>query len=345
VPNRLVVPLRRLLTTPEDELRLFALLAQVEHGGSASLDELPLRTLEGQQLWVDLRANQVPPRTLGSSAMTLCVFNDRTARVEAQRARELAAQAEHQRDLALSASNAKTQLLSRVSHELRTPLNAVLGFSQLMLMDPLKLDADNRRKVEMIADAGKHLLALVNDVLEINQAESGQLTLSRQAINLRQLVCEVLALQEPMALTMMVTLTPPPSPIESETPVQSFADERRLHEVLTNLVSNAIKYNRIGGSVAVFIGADADQTWVEVTDSGRGMTPVQLAHLFEPFNRLGAERLQIAGTGLGLSIARTMTELMGGTLTASSQPDQGTTFRLTLPRAAADAATEGKGLR
>jgi PAS domain S-box-containing protein len=339
VLNGMAIPLRRLLTTPEDELRLFSLLAQVEQGGAASLEELPLRALGGQLLWVDLRANKVPPRTLGSSAMTLCVFNDRTARVEAQRAREVAAEAEHQRDLALSASNAKTQLLSRVSHELRTPLNAVLGFSQLMLMDPSRLDADTRRKVEMIADAGKHLLALVNDVLEINQAESGQLALSRQAINLRQLVCEVLALQEPMALAMQVTLTPPPVSAESDSQVQSFADARRLHEVLTNLVSNAIKYNRIGGSVAVCIGAQGDHTWMEVTDSGRGMTPAQLSHLFEPFNRLGAERLQIAGTGLGLSIAQTMTELMGGTLTAKSQPDQGTTFRLTLPRTAASATT------
>ncbi|MFY7942318.1 MAG: sensor histidine kinase [Burkholderiaceae bacterium] len=344
VLNRLAVPLRRLLTTPEDELRLFELLAQVENGESGSMDELPLRTLEGQPLWVDLRANRVPPRTLGSSAMTLCVFNDRTARVEAQRARELAAQAEHQRDLALSASNAKTLLLSRVSHELRTPLNAVLGFSQLMLMDPLKLDADSKRKVELIADAGKHLLALVNDVLEINQAESGQLALSREAINLRQLVCEVLALQEPMALAMKVTLTPPHSAIESETPVQSFADARRLHQILTNLVSNAIKYNRIGGWVEVCIGVDADQPWIEVTDSGRGMTPEQLTHLFEPFNRLGAERLKIAGTGLGLSIARTMTELMGGTLTARSQPDEGTSFTLRLPRATTNPVTGGTNL-
>jgi signal transduction histidine kinase len=335
------VPMRRLLTVQDDEMRLFSLLSQVRQGHPACLEELPLRTLQGQLLWVDLHVNQLPSsRALNTPAMTLCVFNDRTAHIEAQRARELAAQAEHQRDLALSASQAKTQLLSRVSHELRTPLNAVLGFSQLMLMDPLKLDADSRRKIELIADAGKNLLALVNDVLELNQAESGQLNLSRQAVDLRKLICEVLALQEPMALGMKLTLIAPPALHADET-LWADADPRRLHEVVTNLVSNAIKYNRLGGSVTVGLQDDGGQVCITVTDTGRGLTPEQLAHLFEPFNRLGADRLAITGTGLGLNIARTMTELMGGTLQASSEPNQGATFTLKLPRTAHCATTAG----
>lgn len=337
--RQLTVPIRRLLTTEKDEIRVFGLLAKAGLGQAATLEQLPLRSLQGQLLWMDLHANRVPPRTLGSSAMTLCVLSNQTNHIEAQKAKELAAQAEHQRDLAMSASRAKTQLLSRVSHELRTPLNAVLGFSQLILMDSSKLDADSRRKLQLIADAGKSLLALVNDVLELNQAESGQLALSRQPVDLRKLVCEVLALQEPMAMDMDLKLIPPPAD-ESGQGIWAQADPRRLREVVTNLVSNAIKYNRPSGAVRVDLGEDASQSWITVSDTGRGLTPEQLAHLFEPFNRLGADELPISGTGLGLSIARTLTELMGGRLEASATPNQGSTFKLWLPRAANHSNTE-----
>ena len=340
VSRQAAVPIRRLLTTQNDEMRVLGLLSQASQGHSASLEQLPLRALDGRLLWVDLHAIEVPPRSMGSSAMTLCVLSDQTNHIEAQRAKEQAAQAEHQRDLALSASRAKTQLLSRVSHELRTPLNAVLGFSQLLLMDRSKLDSDSRRKVELIADAGKSLLALVNDVLELNQAESGQLALNRQAVELHKLVCEVLALQEPMAMAMSLTLLPPVCN-DDKSGVWVDADPRRVREVVTNLVSNAIKYNRPGGLVQLELGQDSTRGWITVADTGRGLTAEQLAHLFEPFNRLGADERQVSGTGLGLSIARTMTELMGGTLEASAVPDKGAIFKLVLPRTGERGNTEG----
>jgi len=331
----LPVPLRRLMSTPEGELRLLALMARAAHGHSEGMDDVALHTLGGQPRWADLRLTRLPDfGGAGSAAHTrsaryLCVFSDRTNRVEAQRAHEMAQAAEHQRDLAMSASQAKTQLLSRVSHELRTPLNAVLGFSQLLLTQADTLAPQSVERIGHIRRAGEHLLALVDEVLEINQAESGQLRLDTRPVAVAALMQEVLALQQPAAQRQDVALR-----FEPETGPLALADARRVREVLNNLVSNAIKYNVPGGWVQLRTGADAQQVWVAVSDGGIGMTAAQLEHLFEPFNRLGAERLHIPGHGLGLSIARSLAQAMGGTLEISSEPGTGTCCTLRLPRAA-----------
>ena len=333
----LPVPLRRLMASTEGELRLAALLPRLSPGCTEGLDDVALRTLRGQPRWADLRITQVPPRQVDrdstpAAPLYMCVLNDRTARVEALRAREAAAAAEHQRDLAQSASQAKTQLLSRVSHELRTPLNAVIGFSHLLLLDPDKLGARSASQVQHISEAGQHLLALVDEVLEINRTEAGQLALNLQPVVLADVVQQVLALQHPMAQGMSLKLEleaePGTSPLLVPT---AWADPRRVREVLTNLVSNAIKYNRPGGWVRVRLGCDAQHAWAEVADGGIGLTELQQAHLFEPFNRLGAEHLKVSGHGLGLSIARTLTHAMGGTLRVSSAPGVGSCFVLQLP--------------
>ena len=328
----LPVPLRRLTAHAEGELRLAALLPTVTAAHTGVLDDMALRTMKGRARWADLRITQVPAReTGGSGPLYLCVLNDRTAWVEAQRAREAAALAEHQRDLAQSASQAKTQLLSRVSHELRTPLNAVIGFSQLLLLRHSELPDDSRRQVALIQEAGQHLLSLVDEVLQINRAEAGEMLLDTQSVSLMDQARQVLALQQPMvdALGLQCTLDGP-GPGQPE--LLALADPRRVREVLTNLLSNAIKYNRHGGWVRLQHGHDAHQVWLAVSDSGIGMTDQQLAHLFEPFNRLGADRLAVVGHGLGLSIARTLTHAMGGTLQVESVPGEGSRFRLVLPR-------------
>ena len=341
----LPIPLRRLMATAEDELRLAALLARAAPGGTVSLDDVALPTPQGQPRWADLRITQAPPRDgeavgNGDGPLFLCVLNDRTARVEALRAREAAAAAEHQRDLAQSASQAKTQLLSRVSHELRTPLNAVLGFSHLLMLDPARLDAASRRQIQHISDAGQHLLALVDEVLQINQTEAGQLMLDLQPVRLAAVAQQVLALAQPLALPLGLTLVLDDGgngdPMDGP---QALADPRRVREVLTNLVSNAIKYNRLGGEVRLSLGGDAKWVRIEVSDTGIGMSPAQQAHLFEPFNRLGAEQLKISGHGLGLSIARTLVHAMGGQLQAYSEPGEGSRFELSLPRWDAPVAT------
>jgi signal transduction histidine kinase len=333
----LPVPLRRLTATAEGELRLAALLPTVTAEHTAVLDDMALRSMKGRARWADLRITQVPAREVGNAGpLFLCVLNDRTAWVEAQRAREAAAMAEHQRDLAQSASQAKTQLLSRVSHELRTPLNAVIGFSQLLLVRSENLPDEGRRQVALIQEAGQHLLALVDEVLQINRAEAGQMLLDTQAVSLLDQARQVLALQQPMAeaLGLQCTLELPDDglPDAALPEVLASGDPRRVREVLTNLVSNAIKYNRHGGWLRLQQGHDARAVWLSVSDSGIGMTPQQLDHLFEPFNRLGADRLPVVGHGLGLSIARTLTHAMGGTLRVDSTPGEGSRFVLELPR-------------
>ena len=330
----LPVPLRRLTANAEGELRLAALLPTVTPEHTGVLDDMALRTLKGRARWADLRITQVPAREMGSAGpLYLCVLNDRTAWVEAQRAREAADIAEHQRDLAQSASQAKTQLLSRVSHELRTPLNAVIGFSQLLLMRNENLPDEGRRQVALIQEAGQHLLALVDEVLQINRAEAGHMLLDTQAVSLMDQAHQVLALQQPMAAALGLQCTLDRGDASaSEAEVLALGDPRRVREVLTNLVSNAIKYNRNGGWVRLQHGHDAHHVWLTVVDGGIGMTQQQQAHLFEPFNRLGADRLPVVGHGLGLSIARTLTHAMGGTLRVQSVPGEGSRFTLELPR-------------
>lgn len=330
--GRLPVPLRRLVADAQGELRLTALMPTVTPEHTGSIDDLAMRTLQGRPCWADLRISQVPAREVGGAGpLYLCVLNDRTAWVEAQRAREATAKAERQRDLAQSSSQAKTQLLSRVSHELRTPLNAVIGFSQLLLMRGDHLADETRGKVGLIQEAGQQLLALVDEVLQINRAEAGQLLLDMQGVSLPDLAGQVLAMQQPMAqaLDLQCSLDRPGT---HDAQVLALADPRRVREVLTNLVSNAIKYNHQGGWVRLQHGHSDRMVWLAVCDSGIGMSPQQLAHLFEPFNRLGADRLAVAGHGLGLSIARSLTHAMGGTLQVQSTPGEGSRFVLELPR-------------
>ena len=239
---------------------------------------------------------------------------------------------------AARANAAKTEFLSRMSHELRTPLNAVLGFAQLLQSDPtVPLQDGQRARVGHIERAGQHLLAMIGDVLDLSRIESGNLPLLPQPLAVAALIEDSVALVAPTARASGVALLLP----ASATPLHVLADPMRLRQVLVNLLGNAVKYNRSGGQVVIEAQAlDAERLRLAVTDTGIGLTPLQQAHLFEPFNRLGAERRGIEGTGLGLAISRRLVGLMGGEITVSSEPGHGSTFALTLPRAAAhDAAT------
>ncbi|HEY1391732.1 MAG TPA: PAS domain-containing protein, partial [Methylibium sp.] len=184
------------------------------------------------------------------------------------------------------ASRAKSEFLAHMSHELRTPLNAVLGFAQLMLEDPGEpLERQQRLRAQRIRNAGKHLLALIDDVLDFSSMESGSLPLDREPVALGPLVQETLQWLAPAAERAGVSLHAPSSDGEV------MGDERRLRQVLANLLSNAVKYNRPGGRVelALIDSAAADgMLGFSVRDTGRGLAPEQLRRLFEPFNRLGA---------------------------------------------------------
>lgn len=228
--------------------------------------------------------------------------------------------------LAQRESQAKSRFLARMSHELRTPLNAVIGFAQLLLADGAKADGPvARQRLGHILSAGEHLLGLINEVLDLSSLESGELPLPAQAVALRPLIDEVMPLVENLALQHDVRL----HRIGSEGTVR--ADPTRMRQVLINLLTNGIKYNRPGGSVTVDAKVQGAQVLLQVRDTGRGLTEAQLRRLFEPFNRLGAEHEGIDGSGIGLAIVLAAVRQMGGTVQVSSEPDIGTCFEVQLP--------------
>jgi signal transduction histidine kinase/CheY-like chemotaxis protein len=232
------------------------------------------------------------------------------------------------------ANAAKTEFLSRMSHELRTPLNAVLGFAQLLRLDALnRLTPKQAEWAQHIENAGSHLLAMINDVLDLSRIESGSMPLSLDTVSVASVVEEAQALVSALVAEGDVRLR-----IDGATDADGRrhhvrADHLRLRQVLVNLLANAVKYNRRGGAVSVSWHGSANgaQVRLEVSDTGRGMSAEQLAHLFEPFNRLGADRTAIEGTGIGLVISQRLVHSMGGDLEVSSEPGVGSCFRVILP--------------
>jgi len=276
--------------------------------------------------------------------LTTIVLRDITARILAD--------AERRTHEALEASNkAKTEFLSRMSHELRTPLNAVIGFSKLLRLDAVKpLSAEQLERVQHVENAGSHLLALVNDVLDLSRIESGEMSVSSQAVQLPRVIEEAATMVSPLVTKAGIEVF-----VASENPIAGLgrrtdarvvppgdlwvnADPVRLRQVLVNLLSNAVKYNRPGGRVALTWRRTDDECEILVTDTGQGIPADQLAGLFQPFNRLGAESSAVEGTGIGLVLSRQLAEMMGGTLTISSTFGVGTCASLKLGIASAPAA-------
>jgi PAS domain S-box-containing protein len=259
------------------------------------------------------------------------------------------ARAERDAMEALKASNAaKTEFLSRMSHELRTPLNAVLGFSQLIRLDTARPPApEHVDQLRLIENAGSHLLALVNDVLDLSRVESGQMTVTLEPVELRTSIDDAIAMVMPLAASVgvktwiaghegdLVTKS-----LAEGDEVTVVADRVRLRQVLVNLLSNAVKYNRPGGEVRISWQVCEDRCDVFVTDDGLGIGADKLDSLFEPFNRLGAENSKVEGTGIGLVLSRRLMELMGGGLRIESAQGQGTKASLTLERSQEDAVQD-----
>jgi signal transduction histidine kinase len=228
------------------------------------------------------------------------------------------------------ATAAKTQFLSRMSHELRTPLNAVLGFAQLMKIDQTQPVSDvQRARIAHIERAGAHLLEMINDVLDLSRIESGTLPLAPEPLSAAAVIDDALALVASQALAAGVQL----APLGGGRDAWVRADRVRLRQVLVHLLSNAIKYNRRGGLVHVRAERSGDAVAIAVTDTGIGLAPEQLAHLWEPFNRLGAERTSVEGTGIGLALSQRMVQMMDGGIEVQSQPGRGSCFTVLLPAA------------
>jgi signal transduction histidine kinase/CheY-like chemotaxis protein len=233
------------------------------------------------------------------------------------------------RDEAVKATQAKNAFLSSTSHELRTPLNSILGFTQLLELS--SLDDEDRDSVQRILAAGRHLLALINELIDIARIESGDLSLSLESVAVVPLIEEVTRLMTPLAAERSVRIiTNGASPV-----LAAHADRQRFSQVLVNLISNAVKYNRVGGTITISCHQEADeQVSVIVSDTGHGMSADDMQRMFVPFERLGAEQSSVEGTGIGLPLARTLTEAMGGQLAASSVVGEGSTLTVKLPRAA-----------
>ncbi|MBN8493791.1 MAG: PAS domain-containing protein, partial [Burkholderiales bacterium] len=291
--------------------------------------EFRVRWPDGSERWLASTGHAV--RDDSGQAVRMVGLNwDVTQRRRAEAARREAEAAER-------ASRAKSEFLARMSHELRTPLNAMLGFAQLLELEGVeRLDAQQRERLAHIRSAGTHLLSLIDEVLDLSAVEAGSMPVALQPIGLDEALQDVQRWVAPMAEARALRLR------FVNTGATVLADARRLRQVLTNLLTNAVKYNRPGGHVTVDarrMVVDGVPGWeLAVRDSGRGISAEQQAHLFEPFNRLGAEREGIEGRGIGLLTVHHLVRLMGGRLELHSQVGEGSVLRVWLPGAAAGAA-------
>ncbi len=284
-----------------------------------------IRAADGSWRWMLERGRIVDRGPDGRPLRMVGTQTDITERRELERAREEAAEAQ-------AASRAKTEFLARMSHELRTPLNAVLGFTQLMQIDRSEPPGpEQKRRLQLIREAGEHLLHMINDLLDLTRIESGGLSLAPSRMELRELVLQVFALLSEDAAKQGVTLALEPGAL-----LAMDADRTRLRQVFINLVSNAIKYNRRGGRVTLRIEpAAGGLAMIRVEDTGQGIDDEHLARLFEPFQRGPHERSGIEGTGIGLALTRALVLRMGGRLDVASTRGVGSVFTVVLPRDAA----------
>ncbi len=260
-------------------------------------------------------SDYLPKNALSSIVLTQCIQNLelRKAKVEAEQN-----------------NRAKTEFLARMSHELRTPMNAILGFSQLMhenTKDPLS--ESHQFRVSQILKAGRHLLNLINDMLDLSHIESEKLSLSIEPICIANLLEDLISLARPLSEQSNIVLID-----NTYSPEEIFVlgDKTRLKQVLLNLISNGIKYNRSEGSVTLTIEIqDADYLRINVKDTGVGIPNEKIDYVFEPFDRLGAENSEIEGTGIGLTISKKLIEAMNGSIGLETSVGEGSEFYIILP--------------
>jgi signal transduction histidine kinase len=234
---------------------------------------------------------------------------------------------EQARTAAEHASAEKSRFLSNMSHELRTPLNGILGFAQILAADKLPAtQLEKQRFARNIVQSGQHLLKLVNEILDLARIEAGKVPLAMEAVDVPTVLQECRMMVSPLAAKRDISLRFATAPQQCLR-----ADRTRLVQVLINLLSNAIKYNREHGQVTVDCSAAPDgRLRISVSDTGPGLEPEQVQHIFQPFNRLGRDEGE-EGSGLGLALTRRVVEAMQGAIGVDSEPGRGSTFWVELP--------------
>jgi PAS domain S-box-containing protein len=296
-------------------------LQRALRGETVDDDEMFVKTAQRPQgFWLSATARPLLDDSdvvRGGVVVFRDVTEQKSSREALRRAKEEAEQANH----------AKSEFLSRMSHELRTPLNAILGFGQLLEIDDLTPDQSDA--IARILKAGRHLLGLINEVLDISRIEAGQLNLQMERLRPFEVMEAAIDLIGPLAAQRNIDLVPPRA---DSAHWCILADRQRLIQAFVNLLGNAVKYNREGGKVTVSLEEVAGRNLrIKVADTGFGLSPEQLKKLFIPFERLGAERSGIEGTGIGLAYSHRLVTAMGGSIGVESEVGKGSAFWVQSP--------------
>jgi PAS domain S-box-containing protein len=312
------------LVHPEAHSQLLHVLQALVAGRRHEARYTRLRCRHAEGFWKVLETNgRVIAGTETAPSAVVVVARDVTEQVRLEASlRESEERYRGAAQIAEAASQAKSEFLSRMSHNLRTPLNSVLGFAQLLQM--ADLSAEQRESVEYILIAGRHLLGLINEVLDLARIEAGGLTLAIEPFPLADLLVESLDLIRPALFERRAALHYDSASARN---LIVLADRQRLRQVILNLLSNAVNYNRAGGAVRLdCVATEHGHVRIRVSDEGLGIAPEQIARLFTPFDRLGAETSGVEGTGLGLVLSRQFVEAMGGTIGVESHVGEGSMF-------------------
>jgi signal transduction histidine kinase/CheY-like chemotaxis protein len=308
-------------------------LTRAARGESLDDVEMLLAKRDPRQAWTCLAVSARPLRDEGGSIRGgVIAFRDINERKRAEATmEEQASELARAKERAEQESRYKSQFLANMSHEFRTPLNAIIGFSELL--DEQTMGPLNERQKEFVGyvmQGGRHLLALINDILDLSKVEAGRMQLSRELVSVSSLIEDVRQTVRPLADKQGVSVS---FQVAEDLP-EIFVDPIRLRQILFNLISNGIKFNHRHGSVQLAVHAEADRVLWVISDTGVGIRDEDLSRLFREFERIEHEGPKPEGTGLGLALTKRLVELHGGTIDVESRAGKGSTFTVSIPQQA-----------